>query len=156
MKRMPRWPTDRLRKGFALIHASRGGSKTHARRRGEGPAETIAFESLPACARWQQTTPAWSGCESRKATSMQASEIRCLGEGLLAVALAAARALMSHFGTGMEVERKADRSPVTAADRQAEEIILMGLARLAPGVPVIAEEEVAAGRIPDIRGSFFL
>jgi len=87
---------------------------------------------------------------------MQASEIRCLGEGLLAVALAAARALMSHFGTGMEVERKADRSPVTAADRQAEEIILMGLARLAPGVPVIAEEEVAAGRIPDIRGSFFL
>jgi len=87
---------------------------------------------------------------------MQASEVRRLGEGLLEVALAAARALMAHFGTGMEVERKADHSPVTAADRQAEEIILAGLRRVAPGVPVIAEEEVAAGRIPDISGGFFL
>jgi 3'(2'), 5'-bisphosphate nucleotidase len=87
---------------------------------------------------------------------MQASEIRRLAEGLLSVALAAARAQMAHFGTGMEVERKADRSPVTAADRQSEEIILAGLARVAPGVPVIAEEEVAAGRIPDIAGPFFL
>ena len=56
----------------------------------------------------------------------------------------------------MAVERKADHSPVTAADRESEEIILEGLARLAPGVPVIAEEEVAAGRIPDIAGAFFL
>jgi 3'(2'), 5'-bisphosphate nucleotidase len=56
----------------------------------------------------------------------------------------------------MTVERKADQSPVTAADRQSEEIILAGLARVAPGVPVIAEEEVAAGRIPDITGPFFL
>ena len=87
---------------------------------------------------------------------MQASEIRRLAEGLLSVALAAARAQMAHFGTGMEVERKADRSPVTAADRQSEEIILAGLARVAPGVPVIAEEEVAAGRIPGIAGPFFL
>src|SRR5437016_13131119 len=63
---------------------------------------------------------------------------------------------MAHFGTGVAVERKADQSPVTAADRQSEEIILAGLARVAPGVPVIAEEEVAAGRIPDISGAFFL
>jgi 3'(2'), 5'-bisphosphate nucleotidase len=55
------------------------------------------------------------------------------------------------------VERKADESPVTAADRQAEEIILEGLARLAPGVPVIAEEAVTAGHVPDIEGRpFFL
>ena len=87
---------------------------------------------------------------------MQASEIRRLAEGLLSVALAAARAQMAHFGTGMEVEKKADQSPVTAADRQSEEIILAGLARVAPGIPVIAEEEVAAGRIPDIAGPFFL
>lgn len=87
---------------------------------------------------------------------MQASEIRRLAEGLLSVSMAAARAQMAHFGTGMAVERKADQSPVTAADRQSEEIILAGLARIAPGVPVIAEEEVAAGRIPDIAGPFFL
>jgi 3'(2'), 5'-bisphosphate nucleotidase len=87
---------------------------------------------------------------------MQASEIRRLAEGLLSVALAAARAQMVHFGTGMAVERKADQSPVTAADRQSEDIILEGLARITPGVPVIAEEEVAAGRIPRIDGPFFL
>jgi 3'(2'), 5'-bisphosphate nucleotidase len=87
---------------------------------------------------------------------MQASEIRRLAEGLLSVALAAARAQMTHFGTGVAVERKADQSPVTAADRQSEDIILAGLARIAPGVPVIAEEEVAAGRIPRIDGPFFL
>jgi 3'(2'), 5'-bisphosphate nucleotidase len=87
---------------------------------------------------------------------MQASDIRGLADGLLEVALAAARALMTHFGTGMEVERKADKTPVTAADRQAEEIIVAGLARVAPGVAIVAEEAVAAGRIPDISGRFFL
>ena len=87
---------------------------------------------------------------------MQASEMKRLAEGLLGVALAAARVQMSYFSSGVAVERKADHSPVTAADRESEEIILEGLARLAPGVPVIAEEEVTAGRIPGIGGAFFL
>src|SRR5262249_39021919 len=104
----------------------------------------------------RQATLSWCGWRIRKQRSMQASEIRGLADGLLEVALAAARALMTHFGTGMEVKRKADATPVTAADRQAEEIILAGLARVAPGVAIVAEEEVAAGRIPDISGGFFL
>ncbi len=79
-----------------------------------------------------------------------------LAEGLLEVALAAARVQMSYFASGVAVERKADESPVTAADHESEEIILEGLARLAPGVPVIAEESVTAGRIPDIGGAFYL
>lgn len=89
---------------------------------------------------------------------MHASEIERLAEGLLSVALDAARAQMAHFRADAQlaVETKADRSPVTEADRQAEAIILEGLARLAPGIPVIAEEEVAAGRIPTLAGSFFL
>ncbi|MGE0852732.1 MAG: 3'(2'),5'-bisphosphate nucleotidase CysQ [Hyphomicrobiaceae bacterium] len=89
---------------------------------------------------------------------MRASEIENLADGLLSVALAAARAQMSHFRThaGLAVETKADHSPVTEADRQSEAIILEGLARLAPGVPVVAEEEVAAGRIPALDGPFFL
>ncbi len=56
----------------------------------------------------------------------------------------------------MAVERKADHSPVTAADRQSEEIILEALARVAPGVAVIAEEAVTAGHIPELTGPFFL
>jgi len=47
-------------------------------------------------------------------------------------------------------------SPVTEADRAAELVILAALARAAPGVPVIAEEEVAAGRIPTHGDTYFL
>ena len=45
---------------------------------------------------------------------------------------------------------------MTEADRAAELIILAALARAAPGVPVIAEEEVAAGRIPAHDDIYFL
>ena len=57
---------------------------------------------------------------------------------------------------GFEVEAKHDASPVTEADRAAELVILAALARAAPGVPVIAEEEVAAGRIPAHDDTYFL
>ncbi len=75
------------------------------------------------------------------------------------VALAAKRAgeaILEVVRRGFEVESKADRSPVTEADRAAELIILAELARAAPGVPVIAEEEVAAGRIPAHDDMYFL
>jgi 3'(2'), 5'-bisphosphate nucleotidase len=57
---------------------------------------------------------------------------------------------------GFAVEQKGDLSPVTEADRAAEAILLAALARHAEGVPVVAEEEVAAGRIPDLGEAFFL
>lgn len=57
---------------------------------------------------------------------------------------------------GFEVETKRDASPVTEADRAAEAVILRALAKAAPGIPVIAEEEVAAGRIPAHDDTYFL
>ena len=57
---------------------------------------------------------------------------------------------------GFEVETKKDESPVTVCDRAAEHIILKALADAAPGVPIIAEEEVAAGRIPAHGDTYFL
>ena len=42
------------------------------------------------------------------------------------------------------VDTKADQSPVTAADHAAEAIILEGLRRVTPDIPVFAEEEMAA------------
>ena len=52
---------------------------------------------------------------------------------------------------------KGDGSPVTQADAVAEQIILARLAALAPGIPVLAEEAVAAGNTPETQGrSFFL
>jgi len=76
-----------------------------------------------------------------------------------AVAVAAreaGEAILEIVRRGFEVESKSDRSPVTEADRAAELIILAALARAAPGVPVIAEEEVAAGRIPAHDDLYFL
>ena len=68
----------------------------------------------------------------------------------------AGEAILEVVRRGFEVEEKRDASPVTEADRAAELIILAALARAAPGVPVIAEEEVAAGRIPAHDDTYFL
>jgi 3'(2'), 5'-bisphosphate nucleotidase len=68
----------------------------------------------------------------------------------------AGEAIVEVVRRGFEVEAKSDLSPVTEADRAAELIILGVLARVAPGVPVIAEEEVAAGRIPAHDDFYFL
>ena len=68
----------------------------------------------------------------------------------------AGEAILDIVRRGFEVEAKRDASPVTAADRAAELVILAALARAAPGIPVIAEEEVAAGRIPAHGAIYFL
>ncbi len=57
---------------------------------------------------------------------------------------------------GHAVAAKADRSPVTDADRIAEAIVIRALREAAPTVPIVAEEEVAEGRIPAVAGDFFL
>ena len=78
-------------------------------------------------------------------------------EGVLVEsALEAGRAIMDIYETEFAVEIKSDNSPVTAADQAAEAIILKTLAAVAGHVPVIAEEEAAAGRIPKTDGTFFL
>ena len=68
----------------------------------------------------------------------------------------AGQAILDIVRRGFETESKRDSSPVTEADRAAELIILAALARAAPGAPVIAEEEVAAGRIPQHGDTYFL
>jgi 3'(2'), 5'-bisphosphate nucleotidase len=77
-------------------------------------------------------------------------------ESIALAAREAGEAILEVVRRGYEVEHKTDSSPVTEADRAAELIILAALARAAPGIPVIAEEEVAAGRIPAHRDTFFL
>jgi len=69
---------------------------------------------------------------------------------LLEIADAAAAVVMEHYAQASEVRMKEDRSPVTAADGAAEERILEQLTKLTPGIPVVAEEAAAAGRIPDV------
>jgi 3'(2'), 5'-bisphosphate nucleotidase len=77
-------------------------------------------------------------------------------DDLAEAALEAGDAILEVVRRGFDVEAKRDASPVTEADRAAELVILAALARAAPGVPVIAEEEVAAGRIPAHDHTYFL
>jgi 3'(2'), 5'-bisphosphate nucleotidase len=79
-----------------------------------------------------------------------------LVDQLAEAAREAGAAILEVVQRGFEVESKHDTSPVTEADRAAELIILAALARAAPGIPVIAEEEVAAGRIPAHDDTYFL
>jgi len=78
-------------------------------------------------------------------------------EEMVALARRAGAEILSVYDTAFAVRGKADASPVTDADERAERVILAGLATLAPGVPVVAEEQVAAGRVPQVGdGPFFL
>jgi 3'(2'), 5'-bisphosphate nucleotidase len=77
-------------------------------------------------------------------------------EALVVAARAAGAEILKLVEAGFEIETKHDESPVTVCDRAAEHIILEFIRQAAPGVPVIAEEEVAAGRIPEHGDTYFL
>src|SRR5258706_16130062 len=75
---------------------------------------------------------------------------------LARIAHDAGRLILKHYAEVIEVRAKADSSPVTAADEEAETLILRRLAKLAPGIPVIAEEAMAKGHRPQPSPRFFL
>jgi 3'(2'), 5'-bisphosphate nucleotidase len=84
------------------------------------------------------------------------SDASALLQSLIYTAQRAGGAIMAVYATDFAVKDKADASPVTLADEAAEKIILADLAMIAPGVPVVAEESVAAGKVPVIAERFFL
>ena len=75
---------------------------------------------------------------------------------MLSAAVEAGRAECAIYSSPFQVHHKQDASPVTAADHAAEAIILERLALIAPSIPVVAEEAVAAGRTPRVGAEFFL
>ena len=68
----------------------------------------------------------------------------------------AGRVVLAVYATDFAVRGKDDASPVTAADERAEALIVPALQALTPGVPVVAEEAVAAGRLPALGERFWL
>jgi 3'(2'), 5'-bisphosphate nucleotidase len=82
--------------------------------------------------------------------------MNALLQSLLYTAQRAGGAIMAVYATDFSVRDKADASPVTVADEAAEKIILADLAKIAPEVPVVAEEAVSAGLVPVIADRFFL
>jgi len=65
-------------------------------------------------------------------------------DALTGIVSRAAAAILEARAGKLATRQKADRSPVTAADEASEAVILEGLARTLPGVPVVSEEAGAA------------
>jgi 3'(2'), 5'-bisphosphate nucleotidase len=88
--------------------------------------------------------------------SPSASPIHPWLDAMSRLAREAGEVIMGIYASDISVRGKADASPVTEADERAEAVILRGLAALAPEVPAVAEEEVAAGRVPEVGERFWL
>lgn len=82
---------------------------------------------------------------------------RHLLEKLERLSIEAGACILRVAAGGLAVSAKQDQSPVTLADQLAEDVILGGLSEICPGIPVIAEEAMAAGNAPNVgQGQFFL
>lgn len=77
-------------------------------------------------------------------------------ETFVSLAHEAGCAIMTIYESGASVTVKADSSPVTDADRLAEDIILRGLATALPDIPVVSEEAAADGHVPATADRFIL
>lgn len=64
--------------------------------------------------------------------------------------------VMDVYAQDFAVHFKGENDPVTAADSLAEAVILPVLRALTPDVPIVAEEEAAAGRVPQVGSRFWL
>ena len=66
-----------------------------------------------------------------------------LREAVIAIARAAGAVIMDVYRQDFAVEHKDDRSPLTQADLAAHRIIVAGLEKLTPDVPVLSEESAS-------------
>jgi 3'(2'), 5'-bisphosphate nucleotidase len=72
------------------------------------------------------------------------------------IALKAGEAIMAIYGREFTVEEKEDKSPLTEADKAANDIIVAGLEALPQAIPVLTEEAVEAFIGADAQGRYWL
>ena len=77
-------------------------------------------------------------------------------EFLADIARQAGEVILAVRAAGFETMRKDDHSPVTEADHRAEALIAAALRQATPDIPVIAEEEAAAGLEHDQSHNYWL
>ena len=82
-------------------------------------------------------------------------DLAVLCDQIEALARDAGAVILDIYNSDFEVRSKDDTSPVTEADEAAEAVILAGLRQLTPDIPIVAEEAVAAGHVPDVSGGRF-
>lgn len=68
------------------------------------------------------------------------AELKILHAALLDIVRDAGRCVMEVYATDFEVDDKYDNSPVTLADKKADELIVARLKALTPGIFIVSEE----------------
>ncbi len=86
----------------------------------------------------------WRAIRQAGATAMSAEHSGLCSKPRAWPRASAMAAILKVYATPFDVRHKADKSPVTLADEQAELLIIAALKKAAPDIPVIAEEEQAA------------
>ena len=76
-------------------------------------------------------------------TNMTTNKIKKYIEQLIHTAYAAGKEIMEIYESDdLGIESKPDESPLTKADKAANEIICAGLAKITPNIPIISEENI--------------
>lgn len=97
------------------------------------------------------------GTVSKSANGKYTLDYSGLADALLPAVLAAGRIEMAAWDDeGLQVRHKVDDSPVTDADHDAEDVLIVALSQAAPGVLVIGEERAGETRAPVGDEPFFL
>ncbi len=89
---------------------------------------------------WRRRAPATVPRARWRGEAVDEATARRLLEAAVDLARAAAVPILRIYQGDFEVFQKADRSPVTAADVEAEAVIVAGLEALDPRIPVVSEE----------------
>ncbi len=73
---------------------------------------------------------------------MASNDAHVLADALLPLMREAGEVIMHHYTTvdSVKVHTKADRTPLTAADLASHDVIVQGLKKLTPDIPVLSEE----------------
>jgi len=79
-----------------------------------------------------------------------------LADAFIALAREAGDAIMRVYATDFDARAKADSSPVTEADLAADRVIVAGLARAFPDIPIVTEEQADSHDVAAAGTRFFL
>jgi 3'(2'), 5'-bisphosphate nucleotidase len=71
-------------------------------------------------------------------------DLPALAEALIPTVERAGAAIMRVYGDGFTVQQKDDNSPLTLADLESQRVIMEGLTRITPKIPILSEESAAA------------
>src|SRR5687767_4573529 len=70
---------------------------------------------------------------------------RIIMNELLLLCRDAGKAIMEVYSQEFSTEFKPDHSPVTAADHAAQRVLISGLNKLYPDIPIVSEEKLLVG-----------